>query len=117
MDGIAWQPGVGVERKDVADATGYGRCRSTEVDKTGVGSAAQQPVQLVKLAALALPADPACFAGIPNTLAVQQQEASAAGCPAVALIQPSYAGDRRFQERCIAVDMLCRGIDPIGEQC
>ena len=70
VDRIAWQPGVGVERKDVADATGYGLCQSDDVEKTGVGSAAQQPVQLMQLAALAFPTDPACFAGVPNPLAM-----------------------------------------------
>ncbi len=84
--------------------------------KAGVGRAAQQPVQFMQLAALAFPADPARFAGVPDPLAVQQQEAVAAGRRAIAPIEPGNAGRCRFQQRLIAIDMLGRGIEPVGEQ-
>ena len=113
---VARQPGVGVERDDVADAGGHRRRLPAEVQEAGVGRAAQQPVQFVQLAALAFPADPPRLAGVPDPLAVQQQEAVAAGRRTVAPIEPGDAGDRRFQQRRIAVDMLGRGIQPVGEQ-
>src|ERR1700722_13187456 len=72
VDRVAWQPGVGVERNDVAYAFGHLWGPAADFEKTSVGRAAQQLVQLVQLATLAFPADPTCFAGIPNALAVQQ---------------------------------------------
>ena len=86
------------------------------VRKAGVGRAAQQPVQLVQLAALAFPADPPRFACVPDPPAMEQQEAVAAGRRAIALVEPGDAGCRRFQQCRVAVDMLGRGIDPVGEQ-
>ena len=116
VDRVARQPGVGVERDDVADVGGHLWRLPAEVQETRVGRAAQQPVQLVQLAALAFPADPPRFAGVPDPLAMEQQEAVAAGRRAIAPIEPGDAGHRRFQQRRIAVDMLGRGIEPVGEQ-
>ncbi len=116
MHRVARQPGVGIERDDVADAGGHVRRLPVEVQEARVGRAAQQPVQFVQLAALAFPADPARLAGVPDALAMQQQEAVATGRRAIAPIEPGNAGDRRIQQRRIAVDMLCRGIQPVGEQ-
>ena len=116
VDRIARQPGVRVERDNVADAGGHPRRLPAEVQETGVGRAAQQPVQLVQLATLAFPADPPRLACVPDPLAMQQQETVAAGRRAVAPIEPGDASHRRLQQRCIAVDMLGRGVHPVGEQ-
>ena len=114
---VARQPRVGVERDDVADAGGHdaGGC-AVDVDERRVGRAAQQPVQLVQLAALALPADPPSFAFVPDPPAMQQQEAVAAGRRAVAPIEPRDALRRRGEQRRVALDVLGRGIGPVGEQ-
>ena len=61
-DRVARQPGVGVERDDVADAGGHRWRLPARAEEGGVGRAAQQPVQFMQLAALAFPADPARFA-------------------------------------------------------
>ena len=51
--------------------------------------AAQQPVQFMQLAALALPADPPSFAFVPDPPAMEQQEAVAAGRRAATGSAPS----------------------------
>ena len=84
--------------------------------KTGVGRATQQPVQFMQLAALAFPTDPSCFACVPEPLAVKQQEAVATRRRAVALIEPGNPGNCRVQQRFITIDMLRRGIEPVGEE-
>src|SRR6266446_6520776 len=97
VDSVAWQPGVGIERNDVADAVGHLWSLGAEVEETGVCRATQQPVHLVQLAALAFPTDPACFAGVPYPLAVQQQEPVSARRRGIALIESDDAGHRRFK--------------------
>ena len=72
---VARQPRVRVERHDVADIGGRDRRPGADVDEGGVGRGAQQPVQFVQLAALALPADPPRFAFVPDATAMQQQKA------------------------------------------
>ena len=115
-DRVARQPRVGVERDDIADAGGHLWRLPAEAQETGVGRAAQQPVQFVQLAALAFPADPPRFACVPDPPAVEQQEAVAARRRAIAPVEPGDACYRRFQQRRVAVDMLGRGIEPVGEQ-
>ena len=66
-------------------------------DEGRVGRAAQQPIQLVQLAALALPADPAPFAFVPDPPTMEQQEAGAAGRRAIAPIEAGDARRRRPQ--------------------
>ena len=96
VDRVARQPRVGVERYDVADAGGHAWGLPTDAEKARVGRATQQPVQFMQLAALAFPADPSRFAGVPEPLAVQQQEAVATRCRAVAPIEPGDAGSPPF---------------------
>src|SRR6185437_10037729 len=116
MHRVARQPRIAVERYDVTDAGGYFWRLPTKGQKAGIGCATQQPVQFVQLAALAFPADPLCFPDIPEPLAVKQQEAVATRRRTVVLIEPCNAGDCRFQQYFVAVGMLCRGIEPIGEK-
>ena len=77
-DGVARQPGVGVERHDVANICGYGGRLAVATQERGAGPATQELVELMQLAALALPAEPAAFALVPHPPAMQQQEAVAA---------------------------------------
>ena len=78
-DRVARQSRVGVERDDVANAAGTRWRCPADRHEGRVGRAAQEPVQLVQLAALALPADPPSFAFVPDSPAMEQQEAVAAG--------------------------------------
>ena len=70
------QPGVAVQRDHVGRVRGRLRAL-TQVDKSRIGLLpGQQRDQLFKLAALALPANPALLAVGPAALPVQQQEAA-----------------------------------------
>ena len=71
---IAGQLGVGIQRDDEAHVAR--RCGGTAIrrDKVCACRASQQLVELVQLAALALPADPALLAGVPDAAAMQEHE-------------------------------------------
>jgi len=112
-DRVTRQLRVGVERDDVADIRGHGGRLPVEAQERGVGRAAQELVQFVKLAALALPAHPSPLACVPNPPAVEQQEALAAGRRAVAPVEPSDALHCSRKESPVTRDVLGRGIDPI----
>src|SRR5581483_10345717 len=71
LDGIARQSCIGIERDDVADA---GRQVRRGVEERRVGRPAQQAVELVQLAALALPSHPAALGAVPDAAPVQQVE-------------------------------------------
>ena len=74
LGGVARQARVGVERDAVAD-----RRQHVQLADLGrearVGRAAQQAVELLDLAALALPAHPRVLAGVPLPVAMEQEEA------------------------------------------
>ena len=111
------QPRVGVERDDVAHvarvvepAVGAGE------ERPGL-AAQQQRVQLLELAALALPAHPAALACIPETAAVQQVEArSGAARGPIGGIQVLDAVARSCEQRGIVRRLLGGRIGPIAEQ-
>ena len=84
---VARQPRIGIERHDVADARRSQGQLLADPDETGIGGATQQAVQFMKLAALALPADPARFTRVPDAPAMKQQKARATRRRAVACIQ------------------------------
>ncbi|WP_425128606.1 hypothetical protein [Burkholderia metallica] len=116
--GIAQQPRIGIERDHVAHVRRHARRPACLRDERRVRCAAQQPVQLVQLAALALPAHPASFAVVPHALAVQQQEAPAfARRRRIKAIQPVDARRRGCQQFVIAVRVRCGRVHPVGEQC
>src|SRR6202046_5345698 len=71
---VAGQPGIGIERHDVADIRADSGRLAIDAHEAGVGGAAQQPVQLVQLAALALPTEPSPFAFVPDPPPVKQLE-------------------------------------------
>ncbi len=113
---VARQPRVGVERDHVANAGGNQRGGIAVGDEARVGGAAQQAVQLVQLAALALPADPLAFALVPEPAPVQQQEAIAVGGRRVPLIQPRDSSARGREQRVVAGLALGGGVRPVREQ-
>ena len=112
--GAAGQLGVGVERDHEAD-----RRRHLEVldHERRVGRAAEQAIELVQLAALALPAHPATLALAPETPAVEQIEAglTVAG-GAVAPVELGDAGARRGQQGLVVGGVLLRAVRPVGQQ-
>ena len=111
--GVARQPRVGVERDDVAHVAGTAGGRVHE--ERGVGRAAQQPVQFVQLAALALPADPSPFACVPDAPAMKQQKARAARRRAVAPVELGDAVRRSGEESLVALRVFGRAVHPVGK--
>ena len=73
-DCVAHQPGIGIQRHHILDAVGN-RVRARQEARILV--AAQKQVELVQLAALALPAHPHAFAGIEQPPPVEKEEARA----------------------------------------
>ena len=105
---IARQSRVGVERHDVTNVGRRDGRPCADVDERGVGRGAQQSIQLVQLAALALPADPPPFAFVPDATAMQQQEARAARRRTIAQIETRDAFRRRGDERRVALGVFGR---------
>ena len=66
-DRAAQQPGVSVQRNDIADIL---RQNAADDFKTGIAGTAQQTVQLDQLAALAFPPHPDAFGRIPQSAAM-----------------------------------------------
>ncbi|EDT03388.1 hypothetical protein BamIOP4010DRAFT_3075 [Burkholderia ambifaria IOP40-10] len=116
--GIAQQPRIGIERDHVAHVRRHARRLAFQRDERRVRCPAQQPVQLVQLAALALPAHPAPFAVVPHALAVQQQKALAfVRRRRIESIQPVDARHRGCQQPVVAVGVRGGRIHPVGKQC
>ena len=69
--GIARQQGIGVEHDDISYAL---RQIRGNIHKGCIRRPAEQPVEFVKLATLALPAHPHGFGGVPSAGAMQQHE-------------------------------------------
>ncbi len=114
--GASWQARVGVERDDVADVGGRDTVGAAGGEKSRVGGAAQQPVEFVQLAALALPADPLSFPGGPDAAAVEEQEARAAGSGAVAAVQVGDARRRHGEQLVVVRPALRNRVHPIREE-
>ena len=113
-DCVARQLRVSVERDDIADVRGYGGWLPVDAQERGIRGAAQESVQFVQLAALALPADPPTFAFVPDPPAMEQEEAVAAGRRTMALIESSDPFHCDREESPVALDVLGRGVGPIG---
>src|ERR1019366_7403888 len=64
---FAREPRVRVERDHIADVLGHGGGRQ----ESGVWGATKEPIEFAQLPALAFPPDPAAFAPVPDTPAVQ----------------------------------------------
>ena len=81
-----------------------------------VGRSAQEPVELVQLASLALPSHPFVLARIEDAVSMQEKEAVASWGGAVAAVQLlDRPGGRREQMR-IAFQNLLIGVDPVGKE-
>ena len=94
----ARQARVGVQTDDVAHAGGRLRRPAADGHEARVRRSAQQEIELMELAALALPTHPASLGSVPKALAMQQQEAIVAVHAAVQSIQPRDSGGRGGQQ-------------------
>ncbi len=111
------QPRVGVERDHVAHVRRRGRRGPPRGQDAGRRRSAQEGIQLLELAALALPPHPAALGLVPRSLPVEEQESGASpGRLAVALVEPVDGRRRRGQELVVAGDVLGRGIEPVRQQ-
>src|SRR5687767_9544913 len=113
---IAWQSCVGIERDDIPDIGGYrGRPPVPRQERSVLGPA-QQAVQLMKLAALALPTDPSPFSYVPDAAPMKQQKAVTTQPGAVATVEFSDALCGGCQQILVAVHLFGRAIQPVGKK-
>jgi hypothetical protein len=113
---FAQQPRIGIEGQHVAHALRNPRRASAAGGERGVGGAAQQPVELLQLAAFAFPPHPALLALAPDAFAMQEQEALAAGRRPVAAIQPRDAEHRDVEQRLVVAEIFSVRVDPVRQQ-
>ena len=85
--GVARQASIGIERDHILHILRHLRRAATDGHEGGIVRSAQQPVELMQLAALALPSHPFAFARIEPAMTVQQEEAVARRAGTVAPIQ------------------------------
>ena len=114
--GVARQPRVGVEGDDVTHAFGHPWRRPVGTDEAGVGGAAQQTVQLMQLAPLALPPHPDALAGIVAPLSMEQQEARARRARRVPQVQGRNLSFGLRQQDRVGGQGFLRGIEPVGQK-
>ncbi|MNL22330.1 hypothetical protein D3C87_1436740 [compost metagenome] len=85
--GVSRQARVRVQRNDIADVRRYVRRYAAHRHMARVGGTPQQAVQLVQLAALALPPHPDALARIEDAAPMKQEEAVSGWPWAMALVQ------------------------------
>jgi hypothetical protein len=110
---VARQPRVGVERDAVAHA-GQQVPVADDLVERRIRRPAQQPVQLLELAALALPPHEGALAGIPEPPAMQEKEAPA-GRIRIARVQRLDPGARRGDDRFVPRHRLGGGVDEVAQ--
>ena len=116
-DRADWQSGIGIERDDVADITRHGRRGTRHGEECRVRHATKQPVELMELAALALPPHPHSLARIPASCTMIEQKAiTAVGGGAVSRIQPRNAFARRRQQLHIRRHVFGGRIGPVRQK-
>src|SRR5512144_2271318 len=113
----SWQSRVGVECNHIADGGRNNRCPTTCWHETGVGGAAQQAIQFMKLSTFALPADPLSLAVVPTAPAVEKKKSLAPiGGGAMALVQPCDALNRCRQQFVVSRHGFFRRVGPVGKE-
>ena len=75
--GPSWQPRVGIQCDDVADARRRDRCSTTRWHEGGISGTAQQAIEFMELSAFAFPADPLALALVPSAPAVEKEKSLA----------------------------------------
>jgi hypothetical protein len=107
------QPRVAVERDAVPDLRQHGQI-ADDGGEARVGGAAQQPIELLDLAALAFPSHPSTFAGVPLPQAMEEEEPVGATVR-VPGVERGNARLRRRQNGGIARQRLRRGVREVAE--
>ena len=112
--GIAGQPGIRIEGDHIAHV----RRQLADVgpEEGRFARSAQQPVQFVELATLALPSHPPSLRRVPQAMAVEQEKAVAAGDRRVACIETGDARARHGQQLAVVGRGFGGGIAPIRQQ-
>ena len=113
LDRVAWQARVGVEGDDKADIGGQ-RARGA-VDERRVAGTAQQAIELMELAALALPSHPDALRFVPDAAPMQQQEAIGPGGVGIAGVEAGDAGGGHRHQVVVAREPLGMGVRPVGQ--
>ena len=112
------QPGVCIQGEDVADPLGHRGRLPANGNEGGVPRAPEQPVQLVELPSLPLPADPLAFLLVPETPTVQQKEtAPILGGTPVFLVEARDAVGQCVEELLVAGHTLLGRIRPVAQEC
>jgi hypothetical protein len=114
--GLARQSRVGVERDDIAHAGRNRGWLTVCANKGRIPRAAQQLVQLMELAALALPSHPLALSFAPHATAMEEVEAATFGGRSMHAIQSCDALSRDLQERRIAIDRRGVSVGPVRKQ-
>ncbi len=112
---LARQDRVGVERDDVANPRELREIVLSTVTKLVSRRPAKQAVELVELAALPLPAHPAALDGVPQPLAMEQEEAIRA-VGSVALVQLADALEGGLDVPLILRHVLPWSVGEVGQQ-
>ena len=107
---------VAVERDDVRRVRRDARGLAQVEERTGV-TGGQRGDQLLQLAALALPAEPALFGAAEAPHAVQQDEARCLALGGgVAIVELADLCDGGFEKLVVTGDAGCIGIGPVAQQ-
>ncbi|MNI14097.1 hypothetical protein D3C73_673480 [compost metagenome] len=114
--GIPWQAGIRVQGDDIAHPLGDGGGLAVRLHEAGIRRAAQQAVQLVELAPLALPPHPAPLARVEPAVAMEQPEAIPRGARAIFFVEPGNGLARRRQQGLIPRQPLLLRIHTVAEQ-
>ena len=90
--------------------------RDPGVEECRVGRAAQQAIELVQLAALALPSHPASLRLVPDATPVQQEETIGTFGGRMAAVEPDDAGGGRRHEVGVSRVGLRVGVRPVRQE-
>ena len=115
-DRLARHARVRIERDDVADSARNRGRLAVNGYEAGVVGTAEQPVELLELAALALPAHPLLLGGVPLPAAMEKQEAVAGDAASVAPVETGDAGLGAGEQRVVAVGLLAGRVRPVAEE-
>ena len=115
-DGVAWKPRVRVEGKYVAHAMRDRRRFPGKRNEGRVCGAAQELIELMKLAPLPLPTDPLTFTCAPRAAAVKQQKPIAAWGGRIFSVKSSDPLHSSLQQFLVALTRFFRRVGPVGQE-
>ena len=115
-DGLPREACVAVERDDITNAGRRDERPPSGRDECRIARAAQQPVQLVEVAAFAFPSNPLFLPIVPHPPAMEQEETVTPGCRSVAAIETGDTLGGSLEKGVISLGVLGRGVCPIREK-